>query len=106
MIAVDSEAEASVELDRAEARSRRYPFPILSDPEGRAADALGATYATYTVVVDPGGRIRYRGGIDSARSHPTPEASPWLREALDRLLEGREPDPVETTSLGCALRRR
>jgi peroxiredoxin len=106
VIAVDSEAEASVEDDRAEARARRYPFLILSDPEGRAADALGATYAAYAVVVDAGGRVRYRGGIDSAKSHPSPDASPWLRDALDRLLEGREPDPIETTSLGCALRRR
>lgn len=106
MVAVDSEASSDAALDREEARARGYPFPILSDPEGAAADALGATYATYAVVVDARGRIRYRGGIDSDRSHPTPGASPWLKSALDRLLEGREPDPAETTTLGCALRRR
>ncbi len=106
MVAVDAEAGATAAGDGEEARARGYPFPILTDPEGAAADALGATYATYTVVVDAAGRVRYRGGIDSDRSHLTPGASPWLRDALDRLLAGREPDPVETTSLGCALRRK
>ena len=106
MIAMDSEATATPAADRDEARARGYAFPILTDPEGAAADALGATYATYAVVVDSGGRIRYRGGLDSDRSHPTPGASLWLQNALDRLLEGRDPEPAETASLGCALRRR
>lgn len=106
MLAVDSEASADVASDRREARSRGYPFPILSDPEGTVADALGATYATYTVVVDADGRVRYRGGLDSDRGHLTSGAFLWLRDALDRLLAGREPDPAATHSLGCVLRRR
>jgi peroxiredoxin len=106
LVAVDSEATAAPAADRDEARARGYAFPLLSDPGGAVADALGAVYATYAVVIDAGGRVRYRGGIDSDRSHVTPDAAPWLRDALDRLLAGREPDPAETTSLGCALRRR
>lgn len=106
MVAVDAEATATPVADRDEARARSYPFPILTDPEGHAADALGATYATFTVVVGRDGRVRYRGGVDSDRSHVTPGASLWLRDALDKLLSGGEPDPAETTSLGCALRRR
>jgi peroxiredoxin len=106
LVAVDSEAGATVAADRDEARARGYPFPILSDPEGAAADALGATWATFAVVVDAGGRVRYRGGLDSDRIHVTEGASLWLRDALDRLLAGREPEPAETEALGCALRRR
>lgn len=105
-VSVDAEATASLAVDREEARARGYPFPILTDPEGATADALDATFATYTVVVDPGGHVRYRGGIDSDKRWLSDGATPWLRDALDRLLAGGAPDPAETEPLGCALRRR
>ncbi len=106
VVAVDAEATGSLASDRDEARARSYPFPILSDPEGAVADALGAEYATYAVVVDGAGRIRYRGGIDSDKKYLTDDAQLWLRDALDDLLAGREPRRAETTTLGCALRRK
>jgi peroxiredoxin len=104
--AVDSEAGASTDRARNEALSRRYPFPILADPAGALADALGAEFATYTVVVDREGRVRYRGGIDSDRTHVTADASLWVRDAVDRLLAGASPERAEAEALGCALRRR
>ncbi|MEP7122243.1 MAG: redoxin family protein [Byssovorax sp.] len=106
VVAVDSEAGASTDRARNEALSRRYPFPILADPTGALADALGAEFATYTVVVDRRGAVRYRGGIDSDRTHVTRDASLWVRDAVDRLLVGADPDPIEAEALGCALRRR
>jgi peroxiredoxin len=105
-VAVDAEATSSPTRDAAEAAARGYPFPILSDPDGITADALGAVSATHVVVLDAAGTVHYRGGLDSDRNTLTPSASPWLRGALDRLLAGREPEPVETASLGCVLRRR
>jgi peroxiredoxin len=106
VVAVDAEATSTLASDREEAQARGYPFPILSDPEGAVADALGAVWATYAVVIDGSGRVRYRGGLDSDRTHLTDGAALWLRDALDRVLAGREPEPAETSSLGCALRRR
>ncbi len=105
LVAVDSEAGASPELHAKEAKSRAYPFPLLADPGGALADALGAEFATYSVVFDQQGRVRYRGGIDSDRAHLTADASPWVRNAVDRLLAGAAPDPAESRTLGCALRR-
>lgn len=105
-LAVDSEADASPARSSKEARARAYPFPILADPNGTLADALGAEFATYTVVVDAEGAVRYRGGLDSDRAHLTEDASFWVRDAVDRLLAGGSPDPAQTEALGCALRRK
>ncbi|APR83018.1 Hypothetical protein A7982_08367 [Minicystis rosea] len=105
-VAVDAEADAAPSRDTSEARARSYPFPLVSDPEGRLADALGAEYATYTVLLDDKGHVRFRGGIDSDKSHLTDDAKPWLRDAIERVLAGRDPDPAEAKTLGCALRRR
>ena len=105
-LAVDSEAGASPERSAKEAKARAYPFPLLADPTGSLADALGAEFATYTVVVDGEGSMRYRGGLDSDRAHLTADASLWVRNAVDRLLAGGSPDPAQTEALGCALRRK
>ena len=105
-VAVDAEADADPTRDAEEAHRRGYPFSIVSDPEGRFADALGAEYATYSVVLDRRGRVRYRGGIDRDKAHLTPDATPWLDHAIESVLAGREPDPAEAKTLGCALRRR
>ena len=102
--AVDSEIGASVEVDRARAREHGYPFPILVDDKARLAHALGAEYATYTVIVDASGTILYRGGIDSDHTHLSSGAVPYLRDALDDVVARRPLRRARTEPLGCALR--
>jgi hypothetical protein len=36
-----------------------------ADNGAQVANSFGASYATYTVVVDSGGNVHYRGGLDS-----------------------------------------
>jgi hypothetical protein len=105
-VLVDSEAGASAERSADEARRRGYPFSIRPDPEGHLADAFEARYATFTVIVDEAGAVRYRGGIDSDRKDLHDDARHYVASALDDLLEGREPRVAEGKSLGCALQRR
>jgi hypothetical protein len=103
LLMIDSETGGSAERDVAEAQRRGYPFPIARDPGAKLARALGARYATYSVVVDGEGRIRYHGGIDSDKSHLHADARPYLRDALEDLLSGRSPRVAEGEALGCAL---
>lgn len=103
VILVDSEVDATAERD-AKAAERGLP-PVVLDPGAKLADAVGADYATYTVVFDAEGRIRYRGGIDTDKNQPTAGATPYLREALDDLVAGREPRRAEGKALGCALQK-
>jgi hypothetical protein len=100
---VDAETGATVERDAAEATARGYPFPIVVDRGARLAGRLGARYATYSVVLDAGGRIRYRGGIDTDRTHLRDDATPYLANALDDLLAGRAPRVAEAEAMGCSL---
>ncbi len=102
---VDSEVRGSLERDASEARRRGYPFPILGDRGAKLADALGAEYATYTVVIDPQARVRYRGGIDTDKSHVHDGATAYLKDALDDLLADREPRVFEGNTLGCSLQK-
>jgi hypothetical protein len=102
---IDSEVRASADRDAAEASRRGYPFPILLDRGAKLADALGAEYATYAVVLDAGARIRYRGGIDTDRTHLREDTTPYLKDAIEDLLASREPRVTESKTLGCALQK-
>jgi Redoxin len=104
-VVVDANYSAALEPDLAEARARKYPFPILVDPGGALMKALGAKYATYSLVLDSRGRVRYRGGFDSDRHPLSAHPRAYLEEAVGALLAGRDPDPAETKTLGCALER-
>ena len=102
-VMVDSEARAARDSDAEEARRRGYHFSIVIDRGAALADALGAEYATYTVVADAGGHVRYRGGIDSDKIGLHEDATFFLRDALDDLLAGRAPRVPEGKTLGCAI---
>ncbi len=104
-LGVDSEVGATSGSVEQDARSHGLPFPIKVDPSAQLAQRLGAEYATYTVVVDPTGRIHYRGGIDSDKAKLHENSVPYLRNALDDLLAHREVRLPETKALGCVLRR-
>ncbi len=101
--AVSSEESLDRAGEAAEAARRRYPFPLVHDEGGQLARALGADYATYTVVVDPGGHVLYRGGIDSDKRDLHDDARPYLANALDDALAGRPVRVPEAKTLGCAL---
>ena len=103
--AIDAEHGASADRAAREATARRYSYPLLFDASGVTADAVGASYATFTVVLDNEGRVRYAGGIDSDRSHLTEHPRTFLRDALDDLTLGREVRVPEAKVLGCALER-
>lgn len=102
---VDSEVGATLERDRDAMHERNLPAFLL-DRNAKLADALGAEYATYSVVVDGEGTVRYRGGIDSDKTHLSDDATPYLKNALDDLLAGHTPRVAQGKALGCALQTR
>jgi peroxiredoxin len=103
LFAVDSETGATPERDAAEATKRSYPFPILFDHGGALAKRLRAEYATETFVLDARGVVRYHGGIDADKTSLHPDATPFLRDALDDLLAARTVRRAESKALGCSL---
>lgn len=105
VLLVDSEVGATPERDALEAHSRGYPFPIVVDRGAKLANALGAEFASYSVVLDSEGHVRYHGGIDSDRSHLHEDARLYLQKAIDDLLAGRSPRVEEGEALGCTLQK-
>ena len=80
-----------------------WPAPYLRDESQEVARAYGAQTTPDVFVLDAEGTLRYRGAPDADHQDPSQGAA-WLREALDAILEGRDPDPAETEPVGCSVK--
>ena len=80
-----------------------WPAPYLRDESQEVARAYGAKTTPDVFVLDSEGKLRYRGAPDSDHGDPALGAS-WLRDALDAVLEGREPERAETEPVGCSVK--
>ena len=94
----------SVEAMRARVEEGDFDgVPYLRDESQDIARAYDAKTTPDVFVLDADGVLRYRGAPDADYEDPSQNAA-YLRAALDALLDGRDPDPAETTPVGCSIK--
>ena len=82
-----------------------YPFPYLYDKSQEVAKAYHAACTPDFFVFDEDRRLFYRGQMDDSRpGNDRPVTGEDLREALDAVLEGREPPEEQKPSMGCNIK--
>jgi peroxiredoxin len=86
-------------------REGGWPHPYLYDESQDVARAFGAERTPDVFVFDSDLKLRYRGAPDADYEDPDQNAA-WLREALDAVIEGREPERAETPPVGCTIKWR
>ena len=82
-----------------------WSHPFLHDESQEVARAYGAQATPDVFVFDRGLALRYRGAPDADYEDPGQDAA-WLREALEAVLAGREPERAETEPVGCSIKWR
>ncbi len=82
-------------------REAKLGFPVLKDWNNVVADKFKATHTPHIFVIDAKGVLRYEGAIEPQRG----EKTPFLRNALNDLLAGREVKIKETPAWGCTIKR-
>lgn len=99
--------DVTAEIARKHAAEYRLSFPILLDPEQRAARQAGVEVTPEAVVLSAAGDVLYRGRIDDRylpggkrRDEPT---SRDLVKALDAVLAGKRPEVSYQNAHGCPL---
>ncbi|MGH2981970.1 MAG: thioredoxin family protein [Solirubrobacterales bacterium] len=80
-----------------------WPHPYLYDESQDVARAYGAERTPDVFVFDRELRLGYRGAPDADYEDEAQNAA-WLREAIEALLEGREPEQAETPPVGCTIK--
>src|SRR2546421_7866691 len=111
VLAINSNDPEKYSADSFEAMSERveseggWPHPYLHDARQEVAAEWGAERTPQVYVLDPELRLRYMGAPDADYDDPSQGAA-WLRDALDAVLEGRDPDRPETEPVGCTIKWR
>jgi peroxiredoxin len=101
----DSYPEDSFEEMKKRAQKLGFNFDYLYDEDQSIARALGSERTPEVFVFDRDRRLVYHGAIDDNRDDRA-VSQHYLREALDAVLEGREPSTRETPPVGCTVKWR
>ncbi len=94
----------SFEEMKKRARAKGYNFPYLWDETQEVARAYGATRTPEAFVFDQERRLRYHGAIDDNFENPFAVKQHFLRDAIQALLQGKEPPVAETPPIGCTIK--
>jgi peroxiredoxin len=86
-------------------RDGGWPHPYLRDESQEVARAYGAQTTPDVFFLDADLRLRYRGAPDSDYRDEGQRAG-WLREALEAVRAGRDPQTPETKPVGCSIKWR
>lgn len=77
--------------------------PYLRDEFQEVARAYDAETTPDVFVLDAAGLLRYRGAPDADYEDPSQRAA-YLRDALDAVLDGRDPELTQTPPVGCSIK--
>ena len=110
LVAVNSNDAASYPADSFEemkkrAAERGFNFDYLLDEDQSLARALGSTRTPEIFLFDRERRLVYHGAIDDNRDE-SGVTRHWLREALEAVVAGSEPQVAETAPVGCSVKYR
>lgn len=79
---------------------------MLMDPTGQVGKAYGATNTPHMYVIDPEGRLIYRGGIDDKPTTDESDvegATNYVRAALEASMNGEEVEVQKAPPYGCPI---
>jgi len=96
--------EDSFENMKIRAREKGFNFPYLRDESQKVAKAYGAERTPEVFIFDKKRILRYHGRIDDNVHAPDLVREPYLRQAIDAILEGKAVPLEETEPVGCTIK--
>jgi peroxiredoxin len=83
-----------------------HDLPVVLRDSGQwVADTYRAITTPHFFVVDERGLLRYRGALDDVTFRQRTPTRFYLSDAIEALLDGRDPDPADTQPYGCTIIR-
>lgn len=100
---------AGVDKSRDGRKAFALDHPVLLDEAGTVGRAYGATNTPHMFVIDPAGKLVYRGAIDNSPDGEgqSPEGGKlvnYVDAALDDLKAGRAVRTPQTKAYGCSVK--
>jgi len=83
---------------------KQFNFPYLYDSDGqKTAMAYGPVATPHAFVFDSSRDLKYEGRIDASEKPGTGKGED-LRNAIDAVLSGKNPNPATTKVFGCSIK--
>jgi peroxiredoxin len=101
----DAYPEDSFAAMRRRAEQERFTFDYLYDEDQSVAQALGSERTPEVFLFDRERKLLYHGAIDDSRDERA-VTQHYLRDALDAVLAGEEPEISDTPAVGCTVKWR
>ena len=89
------------------AKEKGYTFPYLLDEKQEVYRKYGARHTPHAFLLVKNGNdyiIKYIGSIDDNYQDATKVTQPYLANAIDNVIQGKDPDPSETKAIGCSIK--
>ncbi|EDY84431.1 antioxidant, AhpC/TSA family [Verrucomicrobiia bacterium DG1235] len=94
----------SFEEMKEHAVERGFNFPYLYDGENEeVSKQYGPLVTPHAFLFDADRKLRYVGAIDDSE-RPQHVTTHYLRDAIDALLEGKQPEVAQTKIVGCSVK--
>lgn len=104
-VAINSNADESLELARTYFREAKVPFPVIRDADAKLADQYRALKTPHVFVTDAKGATVFQGGMSDS-SNCDESGKKYLREALADVSAGRKVRTASARPLGCTITRK
>src|SRR5262245_8006178 len=103
----DAESHPADSFDamKQHAAEKGFPFPYLHDEDQSVARAYGPERTPEVFLFDADRRLVYHGAIDDSRDEAAVSEN-YLRDAIDAVLDGRDPEQSDTPPVGCSIKWR
>ena len=95
------ETDGLTEMKR-RATAKKYGFSYLHDSTQKIGQAFGATSTPQVFLLDGARKVAYMGKIDDSL-HIEKVTEPFLADAIDAVLIGKQPEVTETKPTGCPI---
>jgi peroxiredoxin len=96
--------EDSFDNMKKRAAEKKFNFLYLRDDDQSVAHAYDATHTPEIFLFDKERKLAFHGKIDDNWQEPNKVQNPYLRNALDELLAGKEISVPETFTIGCTIK--
>ncbi len=103
VVAINVNKTEDLEAMKARAEEKGFNFPYVFDESQKSARDYGATCTPHVFLLDKDRTIAYMGSVDDNMNGSRAEKH-YLRDAVDAVLEGEQPDVQETKQVGCSIK--
>jgi thiol-disulfide isomerase/thioredoxin len=104
LLSIAANRNESVPMVEEAAKARRIS-KVLLDAQQVVADKYEAMTTPHVFVLDRAGILRYRGAVDDVTFRHREASQFFLRDAVEALLQGSNPELSETPAYGCTIVR-